>query len=225
MPTAYEFFGAMAAQYDSLIRRAVPRYDELLERAIEYMPPGAARILELGCGTGNLSLALASRYPGAALTLVDGSAEMLALTRHRLGSAHSGRDVTCVEARFEELDLEPASFDLVTSSVSLHHVDDMAALLRRLRPLLAPGGHLVYADQMRGRTDAHHALNMERMRDFWRLPGHLAPEERADLDAHAEAHDRYVSVPDQIRWLEAAGFRDADCVWRNWMWGILTART
>jgi tRNA (cmo5U34)-methyltransferase len=211
----------MVAEYDSLIRRAVPRYDEMLARAVEYMPPAAARVLELGCGTGNLSLAVAARYPAAELVLVDGSEEMLALTRHRLGPE---RAVACVAARFEDLELAPASFDLVTSSISLHHVADKPALYRRLHAALAPGGHLVYTDQMRGRTDAHHALNLDRMRDFWRLPDHLTPAEQAGLDAHSDAHDHYASVPDQLRWLEDAGFRDVDCVWRNWMWGVLTAR-
>jgi tRNA (cmo5U34)-methyltransferase len=224
MSTASRYFGAMVTEYDSLIRRAVPRYDEMLARAVEYMPARATRVLELGCGTGNLSLAVAARFPDAELVLVDGSAEMLALTRHRLEAQHPGRDVACVESRFEDLELAPAAFDLVTSSISLHHVVDKAAFLRGVRAWLAPGGSLVYTDQMRGRTDAHHALNMERMHDFWRLPEHLTPDEHAHLDAHADAHDHYASVPDQLAWLAAAGFRDVDCVWRNWMWGILTAR-
>jgi tRNA (cmo5U34)-methyltransferase len=221
METAYEYFGSLVERYDSLIRRAVPRYDELLARTVEYMPAEAARVVELGCGTGNLSVAVADRYPAAELTVVDGSAEMLALTRQRLGVE---RRAVCVEARFEDLALEPGAFDLVTSSISLHHVVDKAALFRRLHAALKTGGHLVYADQMRGRTDVHHALNLERMHDFWRLPGHLDAEERAGLDAHAAEHDHYASVPDQLAWLADAGFRDGDCVWRHWMWGIVTAR-
>jgi tRNA (cmo5U34)-methyltransferase len=220
MQTAYEYFGSLVERYDSLIRRAVPRYDELLARTVEYMPATAQRILDLGCGTGNLTAVVAARYPEAELTVVDGSGEMLALARQRLGE----RRVACIEARFEELELEPGSYDLVTSSIALHHVADLAQLFRRLHPVLKPGGHLVYADQMRGTSDVHHALNMERMRDFWRLPGHLDAAERAGLDAHSAEHDHYASVPDQLAWLAQAGFADGDCVWRNWMWGIVTAR-
>lgn len=220
MQTAYEYFGSLVARYDSLIRRAVPRYDELLARTVEYMPPTATRVLELGCGTGNLTAAVAARYPAAELTIVDGSGEMLELARQRLGE----RPLVCVEARFEDLALEPGAYDLVTSSIALHHVVDMAGLFRRLHGALRPGGHLVYADQMRGTSDAHHALNVERMHDFWRLPGHLDAAEREGLDAHAAEHDHYVSVPDQLAWLADAGFRDGDCVWRNWLWGIVTAR-
>ena len=81
--SAAEYFGAMAERYDDLIRRAVPRYDELSDRLIEYLPD-AARILELGCGTGRLSLALAARFPHATLTCVDASPEMVEITRSRL---------------------------------------------------------------------------------------------------------------------------------------------
>jgi ubiquinone/menaquinone biosynthesis C-methylase UbiE len=218
--TASQYFGAMVEEYDSLLRRAVPRYDEMIARTVEYMPAGRTRILELGCGTGNFTLAVASRFPDAHLTLVDGAREMLDCASARLGD----RPVECVEARFEELDLPAGSFDLVTSCISLHHVEDMAGLFRRLHGFLAPGGALVYADQMRGRTEASHALNWGRMVDFWELPGHLDGEERQSLVDHAEAHDHYRDVISQLRWLEAAGFHELDCVWRNWMWGVLTAR-
>ena len=77
---------------------------------------------------------------------------------------------------------------------------------------------------MRGRTDEHHALNLARMHDFWRLPEHLTEAEAGHLDQHSDDHDHYVSVADQLAWLDAAGFADADCVWRNWMWGVITAR-
>jgi len=89
---------------------------------------------------------------------------------------------------------------------------------------LAPGGHFVFADQMRGGAEAYHAINWGRMTDFWKRPGHLVQEERDSLTEHAELHDHYVTAVDQLRWMEAVGFTELDCVWRNWMWGILSGR-
>ena len=60
MKTAADYFGAMVGEYDSLIRRAVPRYDEMTARLLDYLPPSATSILELGCGTGNLTMLSAS---------------------------------------------------------------------------------------------------------------------------------------------------------------------
>jgi tRNA (cmo5U34)-methyltransferase len=218
--TASQYFGSLVTEYDSLLRRAVPRYDEMIARVVEYLPSEGSRILELGCGTGNLTLAVAKRFPDAALTLVDASGEMLAVTRDRLAP---DAQVTSLEATFEELPVEAGSFDLITSCIALHHVRDKADLFGRLHAALAPGGSLVFADQMAGVSDPHSAINWNRMVEFWRQPGHLDEAECRSLEEHSEAHDHYTGIVEQIRLLEAAGFADVDCVWRNWMWGILTA--
>ena len=170
---------------------------------------------------GEPTLAVAEAFPEASFTLVDASSEMLAVAKSRLGPE---REVSCVESRFEELDFEPGSFDLVTSCIAIHHVVDKAALFRVLHAVLESGGHLVYCDQMAGGTDAYHAINWNRMTDYWKLPDHLREDEQRSLAEHADAHDHYVSVIEQLRHLEAAGFADLDCVWRNWMWGVLSAR-
>src|SRR5258705_11000336 len=104
--SAAGYFGSMSESYDSLIHRAVPRYDEMIARLLDYMPREPRRVLELGCGTGNLSLQLAKSFPLAELTLVDASAEMIALVRSRMASTPASNPrVSYVEAKFEELDL------------------------------------------------------------------------------------------------------------------------
>ena len=223
--TAAEYFGGMVEAYDDLIRRAVPRYEEMTARLIAYLPAGAERILELGCGTGTLSLALAARYPAASCTCIDASPEMTTITRDRLARAAPafGERASFVVQRFESLAFVPRAFDLVVSSISLHHVRDKAALYRSIRELLVDGGHFAFADQMRGATDATHAANWKRWLDFCREPGHCTAEEIASLLAHAEAHDHYTPVREHFALLEAAGLRELDCVWRDGSWGIVTA--
>src|SRR5262245_16453968 len=156
--TAADYFGGMVASYDSLIRRAVPRYEEMTARLLDYLPRTAAHVLELGCGTGNLSLALASRYPESRITLVDAAPEMIELTRSRLLAIEpeAARRIELVTARFEEFTAAPGTFDLVTSCISLHHVRDKGSLYRSLAAVIAPGGTLRFADQLRGGTEAHH---------------------------------------------------------------------
>lgn len=222
--TASAYFGSMIEDYDSLIRRAVPRYAEMTQSLLDCLPADAERVLELGCGTGNLSLALAARFPAAAITVVDASPEMVELTRARLEEAHPGTAARAsfVVARFEELAPEPESFDLVTSAISLHHVADKLAVLRVIRSALRPGGTFRFADQMWGATEANAAHNWRRWLEFCRLPGNCTEEEIRSLLDHAAEHDHYVSVPAHLRLLEEAGFGGVDCVWRNGMWGIVT---
>ena len=223
--SAYGYFGSMAESYDSLIHRAVPRYDEMIARLLDYLPASADQVLELGCGTGNLSLRLREKFPRAGLTLVDGAEEMIAIVRARLeegGVARRSR-VDCVVTRFEEVDFPRQSFDLVVSSISLHHVDDKAALYKRIRSILRDGARFCFADQIRGEPESNHQTNWERWLEFCRSPGNCSRDEIDSLLQHAAAHDHYTTLSDHSKLLATAGFSAIDCVWRNWMWGIVTA--
>lgn len=223
--TASDYFGSMAESYDSLIRRAVPRYDEMLVRLVDYLPRAASRILELGCGTGNLSLALADRYPEASLTFLDAAPEMLATTRARLekASPDSISSARFVQSMFEKIDSGLGPFDLVTSSISLHHVADKESLYKTIYALVEPGGTFCFSDQLRGGSDAIHELNWRRWLEFCREPENCSEEEVTSLLEHAAAHDHYTPLEEHFRLLRMAGFTNLDCVWRNLIWGIVTA--
>ncbi len=223
--TASAYFGSMAESYDSLIRRAVPRYDEMLVRLVDYLPRSASNIMELGCGTGNLSLALAERYPEASLTFLDAAPEMLATTSARLERAYPssvGR-TRFVESVFEKIDSRLGTFDLVTSSISLHHVADKESLYKNIYALVEPGGTFRFSDQLRGGSVAIHELNWRRWLEFCRSPENCSEEEVASLLEHAAAHDHYTPLQEHFRLLRIAGFTKLDCVWRNLIWGIVTA--
>lgn len=215
----------MRESYDSLIRRAVPRYDEMLATLVEHLPRGAERILELGSGTGNLSVALARRFPGAALTFVDASGEMIALTADRLRevSGPFAARSTGRPTHFEDIGDLRARFDLVVSSISMHHVADKRALYGDVFRLLDAGGIFHWADQTRGATEAIHARHWSEWLAYCRRPGNCGEEEIASLLAHAEAHDHYTPLTAHLALLAEAGFVGIDCVWRHNMWVVVAA--
>ncbi len=225
MDSAADYFGSMREEYDSLIARAVPRYTELTNTLLDYLPSRAGTILELGCGTGNFSLVLAASFPEASITFVDASADMIEITRSRLTEKRPGavENATWLTSRFEDLSLPGESFDLVTSCISLHHVQDKTSFFRKVYSMTVPGGSFRFADQMGGGTGENHDLNWRRWLEYCRLPGNCTEDDITGLLDHAEAHDYYVSVPDHLRILEEAGFESLDCVWRHGMWGVLTA--
>jgi trans-aconitate methyltransferase len=100
------------------------------------------RVLDLGCGPGVATTALAEAFPGATVVAVDGSATMLTSAEDRARrSGHGAR----VETRQVEMndELEPLGrFDLVWAAMSLHHVEDEVTTLGRIRARLQPGGVL-----------------------------------------------------------------------------------
>ena len=103
---------------------------------------GGRRVLDLGCGAGQLAHHLATR--GAAeVTGVDVSERMLALARAEF--AHPR--VTYTRAALEDVEFAASRFDLVVSVLAFHYVDDYAGLVRRIARWLAPGGVLVYSTE------------------------------------------------------------------------------
>ena len=98
--------------------------------------PAPARVVDLGCGPGNVTALLAQRWPRAELIGIDASTAMLDRARRALP-----------EARFEQADIRhwtPAEApDLIFSNAALHWLDDHPSLFPRLLSLLAPGGVLL----------------------------------------------------------------------------------
>jgi trans-aconitate 2-methyltransferase len=109
---------------------------DLIARLPETAPQ---RVVDLGCGTGDLTAALADRFPGARVTGVDASPAMLAEAR-------------AVYPALAWLDGDIAGWapdapvDLIFTNAALHWLGDHARLLPRLLDALAPGG--VFACQM-----------------------------------------------------------------------------
>lgn len=95
------------------------------------------RILDLGCGTGRFSDALAVRFQAEVIGL-DPSALMLA---QALGKARDGR-VRYGRARAEALPLPPSSIDVVFVSMSLHHFGDHALAASECRRVLREDGRV-----------------------------------------------------------------------------------
>jgi trans-aconitate 2-methyltransferase len=110
---------------------------ERLQPAIDLIGrlshPAPKRVVDLGCGAGNALPLLAARFPGAEVTGVDGSPDMLA-------KAASGGFGT-VQADIASW--EPAEkVDVIFSNAALQWLPDHALLFPRLLSCLAPGGML-----------------------------------------------------------------------------------
>ena len=105
-----------------------------------------ARVLDVGCGAGLLSEALAGE--GADVTALDLSPELIDVAKLHL--LESGRKVDYRLVSVEELARDmPAAFDAVTCMEMLEHVPDPGSVLRACADLLAPGGSLFVSTQDR----------------------------------------------------------------------------
>jgi ubiquinone/menaquinone biosynthesis C-methylase UbiE len=105
-------------------------------------------VLDLGCGTGNMTLRLARL--GLRVVGVDLSPEMLAVARRKAPSGSSARFVQT--SAVELTDRFPAaSFDTIVSILMFSELTEaeQCLVLRQCRSLLRPGGQLILADEVR----------------------------------------------------------------------------
>jgi SAM-dependent methyltransferase len=128
-------------------RPPFPNYEhvEFLSFAIERMGPlGGARLLEVGCGTGALSVFLALQ--GATVTGIDVSEEAVRVAERR-AAASGVAETTCFRAVPAEqlLDEGEGSYDLIAGNQVLHHLE-LRDALPALRRMLRPGGRGVFCE-------------------------------------------------------------------------------
>ena len=224
--TNREYFGTIAQAYDARALRGHPCYQEMLAQVVVCLPEEASNVLELGCGTGALTILLAQRFPGARLTAVDGAQEMIEVAKERL-AAHRGdrlADVVFTSALFEELDLADGAYDLIASNMSLHHVIDKAPLYARLHAALRPGGFFVLGDELTGAVPYVEERHWNGWLEFARQPGHLTEDEVADIVRHCEQLDHYETLPRKIELMSAEGYKTVDCAWRYLNYGVFVGQ-
>jgi SAM-dependent methyltransferase len=195
---------------DSLTRLRARAERSRFARLLDASVPGDARIAEVGCGTGQMSLYLARA--DREVVALDLSREAL-----KLGAAAAARygidKVKFVEADLTRLPLREGAFDLVYSSGVLHHTPDPAAAFRHIVGAARPGGLVVIGLYNRyARLPLRLRRGIAELTGYRWIPFDPVLRERAAEPARAEAwlRDQYRhpeehrhSVAEVRRWFAA----------------------
>ena len=132
-------------------------YVSMLEREF---PDSLGKVLDIGCGPGDVPVRLAKAFPDIRITAIDGSGPMIRLAREAVRSAGLEERVNPVRGYIPGLALEERSFDAVLCKDMIHHLPDPSVLWEEAKRLGRPGA----VDMCHGSIQAGIS---------WRQPGRL----------------------------------------------------
>ena len=187
---------------------SIPHRVEGESTLLEFIPPTAKRVLDLGTGDGRLLTLVKLDHPDVTAMAVDFSPAMLEAARRRFVDDRSVRVLAHnLEDPLPELD----SFDAVVSSFAIHHLihERKRALYAEIYACLAPGGVFCNLEHVASVTPELHEEFLHRI-------GYTLENE--------DPSNKLLDMETQLGWLREIGFRDADCHWKWRELALLTGR-
>jgi ubiquinone/menaquinone biosynthesis C-methylase UbiE len=190
---AQQFWDAQAANFDEAPDHGLLDPDIRAAWAsllLPALPPPPARVADLGCGTGSITVLLTEA--GFDVHGVDLSERMVAAAKNKINNAGVAAEVRQGDAAYPPL--EPSSFDVVFARHVLWALPDPEAVLARWTRLLRPGGRLVLVDGLWRSGDGFTATRCQelvtRHRDETTV--HLLDDPR--LWGHPITDERYLLI-------------------------------
>jgi tRNA (cmo5U34)-methyltransferase len=185
---------------DYLSRRArFPWRDTAYQHLMELLPPVPRRVLDLGCGDGQVVGRVVAANPEVEAVACDFSPEMLGRARERFDGVAT---VMVVEHDLDDpLPSAWGSFDAVVSAFAIHHVIDerKRALYREVFELLEAGGVFCNLEHVASPTPELHEA-------FLRSIGQTLAED--------DPSNKLAPVDAQLSWFREVGFSQVDCFYK-----------
>jgi ubiquinone/menaquinone biosynthesis C-methylase UbiE len=140
-----DWFKDWANEYDNTLGK-IDRHHQLLNLVVDLSDvKEGQKVIDIGCGTGLLSLKFLKKAD-CSITGIDSSHEMLSIFKDKIIKLGlSDRIATKLEDA-AALDFEENSFDIVASTVTLHHLKNKLPTIKKIHDILKSGGRFVLGD-------------------------------------------------------------------------------
>ena len=215
-------FNRIAKEYDQNRKKFIPCFDDFYESTTSFVAANIAppkRILDLGAGTGLLSVFWYRHFPESEYVLVDIADEMLAVAKKRFEGVPG---VSCEILDYTEC-LPDGAFDVIVSALSIHHLEQeqKEELFSRIYDKLPAGGLFVNYDQFCAGPDR---LN-EWFDSCWEKKLQDGELTEADLELWRERRklDRECSVWEEMQMLKDSNFENVSVIYSNQKFSVLVA--
>jgi tRNA (cmo5U34)-methyltransferase len=209
-----------AEEYDDLAARTIPGFELFYTTVVDAIPEKSEKVLELGCGTGILTARIRTAHPAAAVTCIDRSPAMLAVSRRR----PELEGVSFIEGDIR--DPWPAGpFDAVVSTFCLFACDpaDQQAMITRAYRVLRPGGTFVTGCVFRPARREEETRALARWEAFMERSGLDAAEIRRQRAGWDGARERIPTRELFRKMLETAGFSRVRWPYSDGLYGVVVA--
>lgn len=213
-------FEDLSKRYDRVILKNIPLYDEFLDTMVDlisFEKDSVLNIMDLGCGTGNLTKRIKKDYPNARIFCIDISPKMLEVAKLKLKDC---RDIKYSVKDFYDIKFEN-KYDVVLSSFSLHHLitdDDKKSFYQKIYNSLNKNGIFFNLDVILGSNDTLQNCYMEAWEKYLRKE--YSESEVKEIIIQYYKEDSPAKLRDQIKWLEAIGFRNVDVIMKYYNFAI-----
>ncbi len=150
-----EWFQEWANEYDNTLGK-VRRHHKLLDLVVRES--GVKRndqVLDIGCGTGLLSLKFLDKAE-CSVTAIDSSTQMLGIFREKIEKCNLNGKIHCMQMSAEDMLFKPRQFDIIAATVALHHVKCKEPVIKNIYTSLKDGGRFVLGEMdldTSGKTD------------------------------------------------------------------------
>ena len=218
-----EKFNEVANDFDNLMGKIIPDYYYFQQKLVDALPfdeKQSFRVIDLGCGTGNIGKLIADRFPNAKIVCVDFSEEML-----KSAAAKIGERATYVQADFNNFEFD-GKFDAVVSSLALHHLetdDDKIKFYEKMYAAMNSGAvHLNFENVLSESNDIQNmniagwreymqqSFSDEEIDNVW-LAGYYDDDHPITLTKHAEI-------------MKNLGFCEFDVILKEYCFALLYCR-
>jgi len=196
-----DYFNSRAKIYDNDI--VGNRLDEFYEKIANLIEVDGVnpKLLDLGCGTGLELEKVFEKYPDFRVTGIDLSSEMLKELRNK----YKDKNMNLICGSYFDVEFGDY-FDVVLSTYSLHHFNETEKLLiyKKVFQSMKPGGLYIEGDKTAKTEEQQlfHFAELERLKKEHNL-----------YDGNFYHYDTPLTVENQVKLLESAGFGDIKVVW------------
>lgn len=214
-----DHYQELSKKYDNSIIKFVPKYNEMLDAIINSLPntENKLSILDIGCGTGNLTQKLLNKYIDSQITAIDISEAMIEAAKSKVNHSNIEFIVQdALEYEFKE------NYDIIVSTLTFQNFPNDAFKKKYYQNIynsLNINGIFATGNIMLASNKELQEVYLKKWKEFMLL--NLKKETIDDeVFKNYKEKDHPSKTLDEIDWLIQIGFKDVDIIWKYYNFAV-----